>query len=105
MESNVFLSIRYEVQVYDDDDVSTWFTNAIGRPCNLLRCSSTSDYVCLTKNGSVDSCSDAMTRLNFTNEAQILLMSEKSLSDLNTRINSGSILSFVIIVYLYLSNY
>lgn len=77
---------RYEVLGYDNE-IDCWFSNAIGRPCYLLRCSSRS---CIRLNGSKNTglCRDVNTRLNFVNEAQLLLISEESVSDLNHRLNS-----------------
>ncbi|KAJ9562674.1 hypothetical protein OSB04_007834 [Centaurea solstitialis] len=77
---------RYEVKAYDNK-IDTWFSNAIGRPCYLLRSSSESG-VCLNKNKSMGICRDVNTRLNFVNEAQLLLVSEESVSNLNHRLNS-----------------
>lgn len=79
---------RYEVQSYDDR-VNTWFSEAIGRPCTLVRCSS-SKYRSCTYTGLRDRpCRDTQSKLNFVNEGQLLLISEESISDLNSRLNSG----------------
>lgn len=80
---------RYEVHCYDDD-VNIWFSNAIGRPCSLLRCSSSEYYRSLNTSRSEGMCRDVGTRLNFVNEAQILLVSEESISDLNNRLNTNA---------------
>lgn len=79
---------RYEVQGYHNE-VNIWFSNALARPCTLLRCSSSQYYLCLGKRGSVGMCRDVETRLNFVNEAQFLLISEESVSDLNSRLRSN----------------
>lgn len=79
---------RYEVQGYHNE-VNIWFSNALARPCTLLRCSSSQYYSCLGKRGSVGMCRDVETRLNFVNEAQFLLISEESVSDLNSRLRSN----------------
>ncbi|KAL6314879.1 hypothetical protein AAG906_029096 [Vitis piasezkii] len=79
---------RYEVQGYHNE-VNIWFSNALARPCTLLRCSSSQYYSCLGKRGSVGMCRDVETRLNFVNEAQFLLISEESVSDLNSRLRSS----------------
>ncbi|KAJ9672955.1 hypothetical protein PVL29_026284 [Vitis rotundifolia] len=79
---------RYEVQGYHNE-VNIWFSNALARPCTLLRCSSSQYYPCLGKRGSVGMCRDVETRLNFVNEAQFLLISEESVSDLNSRLRSN----------------
>ncbi|KAK9275964.1 hypothetical protein L1049_023239 [Liquidambar formosana] len=80
---------RYEVQGYDNE-VNIWFSNAIGRPCSLLRCSSSEYYYCLNKSRSEGVCRDVETSLNFVNEAQFLLISEQSISDLNNRLSANS---------------
>uniref|UniRef100_A0A0D9WT44 Molybdenum cofactor sulfurase n=1 Tax=Leersia perrieri TaxID=77586 RepID=A0A0D9WT44_9ORYZ len=80
---------RYEVQSYDDR-VNTWFSEAIGRPCTLVRCSS-SKYRSCTYTGLRDRpCRDTQSKLNFVNEGQLLLISEESISDLNRRLSSGN---------------
>lgn len=79
---------RYEVQCYNHE-VSSWFSNAIGRPCMLWR-SSASDCR-LNKRGGAGMCRDVESSLNFVNEAQFLLISEASISDLNSRLNSTEI--------------
>ena len=83
-----YFYIRYEVQGYHNE-VNIWFSNALARPCTLLRCSSSQYYSCLGKRGSVGMCRDVETRLNFVNEAQFLLISEESVSDLNSRLRSS----------------
>ncbi|KAI3769040.1 hypothetical protein L6452_00136 [Arctium lappa] len=77
---------RYEVLGYDNK-IDAWFSNAVGRPCYLLRSSSRSG-ICLNKSKSMGICRDVNTRLNFVNEAQLLLISEESVSNLNHRLNS-----------------
>ncbi|KAF5781412.1 putative molybdenum cofactor sulfurtransferase [Helianthus annuus] len=77
---------RYEVIGYDNK-IDTWFSNAVGRPCYLLRSSSRS-CTRLNRNQNPSICRDIKTRLNFVNEAQLLLISEESVSDLNQRLNS-----------------
>ncbi|KAF3438269.1 hypothetical protein FNV43_RR21030 [Rhamnella rubrinervis] len=78
---------RYEVQRYNDE-VNAWFSNAIGRPCILSRCFS-SHYGCLNKSSSTGTCRDAQGILNFVNEAQLLLISEDSVADLNNRLSKN----------------
>ncbi|GAB2223609.1 hypothetical protein Droror1_Dr00017750 [Drosera rotundifolia] len=68
------------------EDIDGWFSKAIAQPCMLLRCSS-SKY-CLNNMGSARVCRDVESSLSFVNEAQFLLISEASLSDLNTRLCS-----------------
>lgn len=91
LELIVILMLRYEVQGYDKE-VDAWFSAAIGRPCTLLRYLSSSHYVSLDKRDVVGSCRESRTRLNFSNEAQFLLISEESVSDLNDRLNSSRLL-------------
>ncbi|OVA00053.1 Aminotransferase [Macleaya cordata] len=81
-------SQRYEVQCYDNE-INLWFTNAIARPCTLLRCFP-SDHRCfVNESGSVGMCRDIESKLNFVNEAQFLLVSEESVSELNSRLISN----------------
>ncbi|KAF9618574.1 hypothetical protein IFM89_002269, partial [Coptis chinensis] len=80
-------SQRYEVQGYDSD-INLWFSNATSRPCYLLRCFASQLFCSVNKNGSVGMCRDVKSQLNFVNEAQFLLISEESISDLNTRLIS-----------------
>lgn len=79
---------RYEVRSYNNE-VDIWFSNAIGRPCTLLRSSGSQSYSCINKNGSPGMCRDVGARLNFVNEAQFLLVSEESIADLNSRLKSS----------------
>lgn len=83
-----YLLTRYEVQGYHNE-VNIWFSNAIARPCTLLRCFSSQYYSCLGKIGSAGMCRDVETRLNFVNEAQFLLISEESVFDLNYKLRSS----------------
>ncbi|XP_022947409.1 molybdenum cofactor sulfurase isoform X2 [Cucurbita moschata] len=80
----------YQVQGYDKE-VDTWFSAAIGRPCTLLRHLSSSHCVSLDERDSVGTCRESRTCLNFSNEAQFLLISEESVSDLNNRLNSTDV--------------
>lgn len=98
LELIVILMFRYQVQGYDKE-VDTWFSAAIGRPCTLLRHLSSSHCVSLDERDSVGTCRESRTCLNFSNEAQFLLISEESVSDLNNRLNSSMLL---IILYLQL---
>ncbi|XP_066370369.1 molybdenum cofactor sulfurase isoform X2 [Miscanthus floridulus] len=80
---------RYEVQSYGDK-VNSWFSEAIGRPCTFVRCSS-SKYRSCTINGRRDRlCRDTRSKLSFVNEGQLLLVSEDSISDLNSRLSSSN---------------
>ncbi|XXG68836.1 hypothetical protein AAC387_Pa06g1841 [Persea americana] len=79
---------RYEVQGYDSE-VNLWFTEAVGRPCTLIRCFGSKNDYCTNKTGRLGLCRDVQSKLNFVNEAQLLLISEESISDLNRRIISN----------------
>ena len=83
-----YLLTRYEVQGYHNE-INIWFSNAVARPCTLLRCYSSQYYSCMGKIGTAGMCRDVETRLNFVNEAQFLLISEESVSDLNNRLRSS----------------
>ncbi|XP_044504727.1 molybdenum cofactor sulfurase-like isoform X2 [Mangifera indica] len=76
---------RYEVHGYANE-VNIWFSKAIGRHCILLHCSGSKSRECLDQGKSVGGCRDLESRLNFSNEAQFLLLSEPSISDLNSRL-------------------
>ncbi|KAK6934806.1 Molybdenum cofactor sulfurase, C-terminal, partial [Dillenia turbinata] len=78
---------RYRAQSFDDE-VDTWFSTALGRPCTLLRCSSSGDYLCMNNGSNQRACRNLDSRLNFVNEAQLLLVSEESVADLNDRLTS-----------------
>jgi molybdenum cofactor sulfurtransferase len=74
---------------YDDD---SWFTNALGRPCTLVRNYGTT-VACNYKrsikssNNTLGMCKDVeFGRMNFVNEGQFLLISDQSVSDLNNRL-------------------
>lgn len=75
---------RYDVHGYHNE-VDVWFSNAVGRPCTLLRRSSVQDYS-YHRNGSTGLCRDLDAKLNFVNEAQFLMVSEESVNDLNCRL-------------------
>ncbi|WCJ37029.1 Molybdenum cofactor sulfurase [Euphorbia peplus] len=76
----------FEVE-HCENDINLWFSNAVGRPCTLLRYSSSKDDVCRNKNRGMSMCRDVGSRLNFANEAQLLLISEESVADLNNRLS------------------
>nr|AJD81373.1 molybdenum cofactor sulfurase [Ammopiptanthus nanus] len=100
------LQIRLESDVYDDsiedielygqrykvynysNETNVWFSEAISKPCTLLRYSSSSHDFMLNKTNGAVTCRDAKSMLNFANEAQFLLVSEESVSDLNKRLSS-----------------
>ncbi|CAL9145333.1 unnamed protein product [Musa hybrid cultivar] len=78
---------RYKVQCYNDE-VNMWFSEAIARCCTLVRCSSSEYRSCNIMGGRGNMCRDTWGKLNFVNEAQLLLVSEESVGDLNSRLNS-----------------
>ncbi|XP_028801683.1 molybdenum cofactor sulfurase isoform X1 [Neltuma alba] len=77
---------RYIVHSYDED-VNAWFSKAIGKPCALLRNSSSDHDLILNESKDAVTCRDAKSKLNFANEAQFLLVSEESVLDLNNRLS------------------
>lgn len=79
---------RYEVQSYKNE-VNIWFSNAIGRPCTLFRCFSSNHNFCLNKIKSASMGREMQSMLNFSNEAQFLLISEESVSDLSHRVSTN----------------
>ncbi|KAL4598330.1 hypothetical protein ACB092_11G052900 [Castanea dentata] len=79
---------RYEAQGYSNE-VNNWFSLAIGRTCCLLRYSMSNDYLLLNKCKNGGMRRDMQSRVTFANEAQFLLISEESVSDLNKRISSN----------------
>ncbi|XP_062115811.1 molybdenum cofactor sulfurase isoform X2 [Humulus lupulus] len=81
---------RYEVEGYDNE-INSWFSTALGRPCTLSRCSSSNYNFCLNKNKNIGMCRDVQSILNFANEAQFLLISEESTFDLNNRISTRGV--------------
>ncbi|WOL18951.1 molybdenum cofactor sulfurase isoform X2 [Canna indica] len=87
MEEMDVYNQRYKVQSYGDK-VNMWFTEAIGRPCTFLRCSSSEYPSCDGTGVRGNMCRDKWGKLNFVNEAQLLLVSEESVSNLNSRLNS-----------------
>ncbi|KAH1040792.1 hypothetical protein AAZX31_09G002100 [Glycine max] len=78
---------RYEVYSYDNE-TNSWFSEAIGKTCSLLRYSSFDQDFMLNKIKGAATCRDPKNKLNFANEAQFLLVSEESVSDLNRRLSS-----------------
>uniref|UniRef100_A0A1D1ZL06 Molybdenum cofactor sulfurase n=1 Tax=Anthurium amnicola TaxID=1678845 RepID=A0A1D1ZL06_9ARAE len=71
---------RYEVNEYDNE-VNKWFTTALARSCVLVRCQDFKYQHCMNKG-----CRDVKSKMNFVNEAQILLISLDSISDLDNRL-------------------
>jgi len=78
--------VRYDVHCYSHE-VNSWFTKAIGRPCTLWRSSATNRP--WKRRGGASMCRDTESPLNFVNEAQFLLISEASVSDLNDRLRAS----------------
>lgn len=86
---NIFLSLgRHEVQSYGNE-VNSWFSDAVGQSCTLLRNSCALSYTCSKGNSNTGNCKDVDAKLNFVNEAQLLLVSEESVADLNNRLRSS----------------
>jgi len=82
------ICFRYKVESYDDK-VNTWFSEAIGRPCTFLKCSSSRNSFCTSTGKNSRLCRDTRSKLSFVNEGQLLLISEESVSDLNSRLSSN----------------
>ncbi|XP_042407238.1 molybdenum cofactor sulfurase-like isoform X2 [Zingiber officinale] len=87
LEMNIF-NQRYKVQAYNNE-VNRWFAEAIAWPCTFVRCSSSEYRSCNNTRGRGKTCRDTWGKLNFVNEAQLLLVSEESVCDLNSRLNSN----------------
>ncbi|XP_057737614.1 molybdenum cofactor sulfurase isoform X1 [Arachis stenosperma] len=87
MEELELYGQRYKVYNYSKE-TNVWFSEAIGKPCTLFRYSSTEHDFMLNKTKGVATCRDTKSTLNFPNEAQFLLVSEESVSDLNRRLCS-----------------
>lgn len=96
LESDVYDDAIEEIELYGqrykvyshDDGTNSWFSEAIGKTCSLLRYSSSNQDFMLNKIKSAVTCRDMKNKLNFANEAQFLLVSEESVSDLNRRLSS-----------------
>ncbi|KAH6768695.1 molybdenum cofactor sulfurase [Perilla frutescens var. frutescens] len=81
-------SQRYEVGGYWNE-INIWFSNAVGRPCTLVRSYTVQNQVWSNREQCiVGICRDVEARLNFVNEAQFLLLLEESVSDLNDRMRT-----------------
>ena len=79
---------RYQVVEYGKE-INQWFSKAISRPCILVRCHSIKYQHYLKKGILGSACRDENTKLNFVNEAQLLLISSDSIGDLNCRLSSS----------------
>nr|GLL38252.1 molybdenum cofactor sulfurase [Ipomoea trifida] len=80
---------RHEVQSYGNE-VNSWFSDAVGQSCTLLRNSCAVSYTCSKGISNTGICKDVDAKLNFVNEAQLLLVSEESVADLNNRLRSST---------------
>ncbi|KAK7317272.1 hypothetical protein RJT34_01353 [Clitoria ternatea] len=97
LESDVYDGAVVDIELYGQSykvysyhkETNAWFSEAIGKPCTLLRYSSSNHDFMLKKTNGVVTCRNAENKLNFSNEAQFLLVSEESVSDLNKRLSSG----------------
>ncbi|WJX49485.1 Molybdenum cofactor sulfurase [Trifolium repens] len=78
---------RYKVYSYSNE-TNAWFSEAIGRPCTLLRYSGSDHEYVLDSTKDVVACKDTNSAVSFANEGQFLLVSEESVSDLNKRLCS-----------------
>ncbi|CAK8575226.1 unnamed protein product [Lathyrus sativus] len=78
---------RYKVYSYNNE-TNAWFSEAVGRPCTLLRYSGSNHEFVLNNTKDVVSCKDTNSAVSFANEGQFLLVSEESVSDLNKRLCS-----------------
>ncbi|XP_045829507.1 molybdenum cofactor sulfurase isoform X2 [Trifolium pratense] len=78
---------RYKVYSYSNE-TNVWFSEAIGRPCTLLRYSGSNHEFMLDRTNDVVACKDTNSAVSFANEGQFLLVSEESVSDLNKRLCS-----------------
>ncbi|XP_020238282.1 molybdenum cofactor sulfurase isoform X3 [Cajanus cajan] len=96
LELDVYVDVKEEIELYGqrykvssyDNETNEWFSEAIGKTCSLLRYSSFNQDFMLNKIKGPVTCRDAKNKLNFSNEAQFLLVSEESVSDLNRRLSS-----------------
>lgn len=96
LELDVYVDVKEEIELYGqrykvssyDNETNEWFSEAIGKTCSLLQYSSFNQDFMLNKIKGPVTCRDAKNKLNFSNEAQFLLVSEESVSDLNRRLSS-----------------
>lgn len=77
-----------------DDEINKWFTEVIGRPCTFVRCVSSENRHCVNKGEREGLCRDLQSKMNFVNEAQLLLISEGSVNDLNCRLTASMQICF-----------
>lgn len=89
-EDEINFLTRYEVRGHCKE-VDIWFSNAVGRPCTLVRSYGFQNHVWSNRDRNILGMRrDVETRLNFVNEAQFLLISEESVADLNNRLRSST---------------
>ncbi|KAF6136978.1 hypothetical protein GIB67_030742 [Kingdonia uniflora] len=86
-KQNVELRSKIYGMLIYDNEVNIWLSNAIGRPCNLIRSCASENQSYMNRKEIVDK--DMENKLNFVNEAQFLLISEGSVSDLNNKLRSN----------------
>ncbi|KAL8469454.1 hypothetical protein ACS0TY_032339 [Phlomoides rotata] len=94
-------SQRHEIRGYRND-VDIWFSNAVGRPCTLVRSCAFQNYLC--SNRDQGTCRDVEARLNFVNEAQFLLVSKESVVDLNNRLRSSMLHSLSLLIFIFFNH-
>ncbi|XP_020599360.1 molybdenum cofactor sulfurase isoform X2 [Phalaenopsis equestris] len=82
-EMNVY-GQKYLVRSYGNE-INKWFTQAISLRCTFIRCAS-SKHRSSVRQADNRLCRDVQSQLNFANEAQLLLISEGSVNDLNDRL-------------------
>ena len=85
---------RYDVQCYNQE-FNSWFSDAITRPCILWR--SLASHCYPNKQENAGMCRDMRSSLSFVNEAQFLLISEASVTELNNRLKSSKHLNHSIL--------
>ncbi|XP_027356558.1 molybdenum cofactor sulfurase isoform X2 [Abrus precatorius] len=97
LESDVYDGAIVDVELYGqrykaysyNSEIDAWFSEAVGKPCTLLRYSNSNQDSVLNKINGAARCRDTKNKLNFANEGQFLLVSEESVSDLNKRLSSN----------------
>ncbi|KAJ6810255.1 molybdenum cofactor sulfurase isoform X1 [Iris pallida] len=66
-----------------------WFSEVLSRPCSFVRCLASENDCCLDMGSKGRLCRDIQRKMNFANEAQLLLLSESSINDLNCQLRSN----------------
>lgn len=67
-------------------EVTTWFTEALGVPCTLVRKEPKALLLKSQRGRPVSRQSDSIRELSFANEGQLLLVSKASVDELNRRV-------------------